>query len=61
EHRILLTGDPPSPDAIPAGCRFHPRCPKVFDTCLTASPPRYQSGGSQVECHLYAEAVTASS
>jgi oligopeptide/dipeptide ABC transporter ATP-binding protein len=59
ENRVLLTGDPPSPDAVPSGCRFHPRCPKVFEPCPTIAPPRYQSGGSQVECHLYAEAVTA--
>jgi oligopeptide/dipeptide ABC transporter ATP-binding protein len=24
---ILLSGEPPDPTAIPAGCRFHPRCP----------------------------------
>jgi oligopeptide/dipeptide ABC transporter ATP-binding protein len=59
-NRILLAGDPPSPDAVPAGCRFHPRCPKVFDTCRTLAPPRFESGGSQVECHLYAPALTAS-
>ncbi|MGI8332653.1 ABC transporter ATP-binding protein [Actinomadura scrupuli] len=23
-----LTGEPPDPTAIPAGCRFHPRCPR---------------------------------
>jgi oligopeptide/dipeptide ABC transporter ATP-binding protein len=24
---VVLTGEPPDPAAIPAGCRFHPRCP----------------------------------
>ncbi len=23
----VLTGEPPDPANIPAGCRFHPRCP----------------------------------
>ena len=25
----ILTGEPPDPTRIPAGCRFHPRCPLV--------------------------------
>jgi oligopeptide/dipeptide ABC transporter ATP-binding protein len=29
-----LTGEPPDPTRIPAGCRFHPRCPR-----LAALPP----------------------
>lgn len=28
---IVLTGEPPDPTAIPAGCRFHPRCPALRD------------------------------
>ena len=27
--RPILTGEPPDPTNIPAGCRFHPRCPVV--------------------------------
>ena len=26
---VVLTGEPPDPSKIPAGCRFHPRCPLV--------------------------------
>jgi oligopeptide/dipeptide ABC transporter ATP-binding protein len=29
ESRKILTGEPPDPTRIPAGCRFHPRCPEV--------------------------------
>ncbi|WP_119388585.1 ABC transporter ATP-binding protein [Taklimakanibacter lacteus] len=55
--RIVLKGDPPSPEAVPAGCRFHPRCPKVLDICHGAPPPLVEgSGSSRVECHLYGEA-----
>jgi oligopeptide/dipeptide ABC transporter ATP-binding protein len=25
--QVILAGETPSPSAIPAGCRFHPRCP----------------------------------
>jgi oligopeptide/dipeptide ABC transporter ATP-binding protein len=25
----VLTGEPPDPTAIPPGCRFHPRCPRL--------------------------------
>ena len=27
--RAILVGEPPDPTRIPAGCRFHPRCPEV--------------------------------
>ena len=56
EGRIVLKGDPPSPEAVPAGCRFHPRCPKVLDICRTTPPPSIGSaGGARVECHLFSE------
>ena len=47
----------PSPLAPPAGCHFHPRCPRAFAPC--APSIRRRSGGSparEVVCHLYAEA-----
>ena len=34
-----LPGEPPSPLAPPAGCRFHPRCPKARDICRSVPPP----------------------
>jgi peptide/nickel transport system ATP-binding protein len=33
-----LPGDPPSPEALPAGCPFHPRCVEAEDRCAQAEP-----------------------
>src|SRR5690606_642194 len=41
ERRRLSTieGAVPSPQAMPKGCRFHPRCPFSTDQCRDAAPP----------------------
>ncbi len=31
--RTILKGERPDPSDIPAGCRFHPRCPVAFERC----------------------------
>jgi peptide/nickel transport system ATP-binding protein len=62
---IVLTGEPPDPTRIPAGCRFHPRCPElasgaaaaagVAEQCIkTALPVLPASGPADelVSCHL---------
>ena len=37
--RVRLAGEPPSPFDVPAGCRFHPRCP-IADAACTVDDPR---------------------
>jgi peptide/nickel transport system ATP-binding protein len=50
---IILKGDVPSPINPPSGCRFHTRCPYVFDRCRTEEPTLRATGGEQwVACHL---------
>jgi peptide/nickel transport system ATP-binding protein len=52
-QRIVLTGDVPSPINPPSGCRFHTRCPYVFDRCRTEEPAlRTVDAGQQAACHL---------
>jgi len=33
-----IPGSPPDLRAMPAGCAFHPRCPKAFEPCADLSP-----------------------
>jgi len=55
--RIVLKGDPPSPQNPPAGCHFHPRCHKAFARCEIEVPRERviaDAGGARgVACHLY--------
>jgi oligopeptide/dipeptide ABC transporter ATP-binding protein len=53
---IVLAGDPPSPIDPPAGCRFHPRCPRAQDRCAVETPelaPRVgDSPAHLAACHF---------
>jgi oligopeptide transport system ATP-binding protein len=53
-HRIILTGDVPSPANPPSGCYFSTRCPRVMDICKEVDPEFKDVGGGHfVACHLY--------
>jgi len=55
-----LPGEAPSPWNYPAGCRFHPRCPKVFDPCRDHAPGLTPlESGRWAACHLYDAEVAA--
>ena len=49
--RIVLTGDPPSPKAMPPGCRFQTRCPIAQPRCRTDDPVLRPVGGGH-SCSL---------
>ena len=52
-QRILLKGDVPSPINPPNGCRFHTRCPYVFDRCRSEEPRlKATEEGQEAACHL---------
>ena len=51
---IRLGGDLPSPANPPAGCHFHPRCPRAMAVCREEYPGTTLSGADhEVCCHLY--------
>jgi peptide/nickel transport system ATP-binding protein len=49
---VRLSGDVPSPSAPPAGCRFHTRCPEVFDRCRVEEPKSYAVADGVSRCFL---------
>jgi oligopeptide/dipeptide ABC transporter ATP-binding protein len=50
--RIRLQGDVPSPAHPPAGCRFHTRCPLVFDRCRREAPSLLPVADGASRCFL---------
>jgi oligopeptide/dipeptide ABC transporter ATP-binding protein len=54
EKRLAsIPGYPPRLDALPAGCRFAPRCPQAFERCHVEQPALHSlNGGHIASCHL---------
>jgi peptide/nickel transport system ATP-binding protein len=61
---VILGGEPPDPSRVPAGCRFHPRCPALrsgvagaagIEAACRAVDPGALPGGQEaaVACHLF--------
>ncbi len=51
--KIILSGDLPSPQNPPKGCKFHTRCPYVMEKCKTSHPDFYEvSPNHKVRCFL---------
>jgi oligopeptide/dipeptide ABC transporter ATP-binding protein len=56
QERIALSGEPPSPAAVPSGCRFHTRCPYAQEICRRDDPALTSDGfGHATACHLWRE------
>lgn len=53
-QRIVLQGDLPSPINPPTGCRFHTRCPRAMDVCITHEPKWFEVKDKHwAACHLH--------
>jgi peptide/nickel transport system ATP-binding protein len=54
ERLRQIDGAMPRLDAMPGGCRFHPRCPKAFDRCATELPELMRADATDAACWLFA-------
>ncbi len=54
ERLMQIDGAMPRLTAIPNGCAFNPRCPRVFDRCRTERPDLMAAGATRAACWLIA-------
>ncbi len=47
-----IRGSAPDPTAMPAGCRFHPRCSQAETICAAETPPLEEHRGRLITCLL---------
>ena len=53
ERLNQIDGAMPRLNAIPTGCAYNPRCPRVFDRCLVERPGLLHAGATQAACWLH--------
>jgi oligopeptide transport system ATP-binding protein len=49
---IAIKGTPPSPQHVPSGCPYHPRCLYAVDVCTSNDPPLAPVNGRRLACHV---------
>jgi len=59
ERLPQIEGSMPRLNAIPAGCPFNPRCPRVFDRCKVERPDLLAADNSKAACWLHAPEMAA--
>nr|WP_297354391.1 ABC transporter ATP-binding protein [uncultured Caldimonas sp.] len=57
ERLAQIDGSMPRLNAIPPGCAFNPRCPRVFDRCRHERPDLLDAGRTRAACWLHAEPI----
>jgi peptide/nickel transport system ATP-binding protein len=61
EHRVArlrqINGAMPRLDALPSGCRFHPRCSQAVVRCPEQQPDLLPAGATRAACWLHAKAT----
>jgi len=55
ERMSQIEGAMPRLSAIPQGCAYNPRCPRVFDRCRVDRPELMPAGETSAACWLYAK------
>ena len=53
ERLRQIDGTMPRLDAIPPGCPYNPRCPRVFGRCLVERPELMPAGATHAACWLH--------
>ena len=53
ERLNQIDGAMPRLNAIPPGCAYNPRCPRVFDRCTRERPDLLEAGATRAACWLH--------
>ncbi len=53
ERLNQIDGSMPRLNAIPPGCPYNPRCPRVFDRCMRERPDLLPAGATRAACWLH--------
>jgi peptide/nickel transport system ATP-binding protein len=53
ERLYQIDGTMPRLNAIPPGCAYNPRCPRVFDRCRVERPDLLPAGATRAACWLH--------
>ncbi|MDP3823463.1 MAG: ABC transporter ATP-binding protein [Burkholderiales bacterium] len=59
ERLLQIDGAMPRLTAIPKGCAFNPRCPRVFERCRVERPELIDAGRTRAACWLHADTIKA--
>jgi peptide/nickel transport system ATP-binding protein len=59
ERLLQIDGAMPRLNAIPKGCAFNPRCPRVFERCRVERPELIDAGRTRAACWLHADTTKA--
>jgi peptide/nickel transport system ATP-binding protein len=59
DRLVQIEGAMPRLNAIPSGCAFHPRCPRVMARCAHERPPVFGAGATQAACWLHEQGGAA--
>jgi peptide/nickel transport system ATP-binding protein len=53
ERLNQIDGSMPRLNAIPSGCAYNPRCPRVFERCTRERPDLLRAGATRAACWLH--------